>query len=92
MWAGPSENCRRVSVRPGEPAWMLAQGALRRDATSRPARSPGGINGGDRGAAIFPPGAGIVKGVAERTPFTRSQESVFQRNDVHEVNGILSLK
>ena len=68
--AGPAENCRRVSVRPGEPAWMLAQGALCRDATSRPARSPGGINGGDRGAAIFPPGAGIVKGVAENALYT----------------------
>ncbi|MDX6975073.1 hypothetical protein SJ260_01810, partial [Citrobacter portucalensis] len=28
VWTGPAENCRRVSVRPGEPAWMLAQGAL----------------------------------------------------------------
>ena len=49
---------------------MLDQGALCKDATSRPARSPGGINGGDRGAAIFPPGAGIVKGVAENALYT----------------------
>ncbi|THE44019.1 hypothetical protein DJ483_14120 [Citrobacter freundii] len=38
VWAGPAENCRRVSVRPGEPAWMLAQGAFYRDVSSRPAR------------------------------------------------------
>ncbi|CDL37997.1 hypothetical protein [Citrobacter freundii] len=38
VWAGPAENCRRVSARPGEPAWMLAQGALYRDVSSRPAR------------------------------------------------------
>ena len=38
VWTGPAENCRRVSVRPGEPAWMLAQGALYREASSRPAR------------------------------------------------------
>ena len=38
VWTGPAENCRRVSVRPGEPAWMLAQGALCKDASSRPAR------------------------------------------------------
>ena len=85
MWAGPAENCRRVSVRPGEPAWMLAQGALCRDATSRPARSPGGINGGDRGAAIFPPGAGIVKGTAI-VPLTRSQVVLSQRSDITKVN------
>ncbi len=89
--AGPAENCRRVSVRPGEPAWMLAQGALCKDATSRPARSPGGINGGDRGAAIFPPGAGIVKGTAI-VPLTRSLAFSVQRIDEHEVNGTLSLK
>lgn len=36
VWAGPAENCRRVSVRPEEPAWMRVQGAFCRDATSRP--------------------------------------------------------
>ena len=41
--------------------------------------------------AIFPPGAGIVKGTAI-VPLTRSQESVFQRHDEHEVNGTLSLR
>ena len=70
VWAGPAENCRRVSVRPGEPAWMLAQGALCRDASSRPARKPGGISGGYCVATIFPPGAGIVKGVAENALYT----------------------
>ena len=35
-----------------------------------PGPTPGGINGGDRGAAIFPPGAGIVKGVAENALYT----------------------
>ena len=38
VWTGPAENCRRVSVRPGEPAWMLAQGAFYREVSSRPAR------------------------------------------------------
>ncbi|CDL41407.1 hypothetical protein [Citrobacter freundii] len=28
VWAGPAENCRRVSVRPGEPAGMRVQGAF----------------------------------------------------------------
>ena len=38
VWAGPAENCRRVSVRPGEPAGMRVQGAFCMDAASRPAR------------------------------------------------------
>ena len=46
VWAGPAENCRRVSVRPG------------------------GISGGYCVATIFPPGAGIVKGVAENALYT----------------------
>ncbi len=33
----------------------------------------------------------MVKGVAEK-PFTRSQESMFQRNNEHKVNGTLSLR
>jgi hypothetical protein len=37
------------------------------DAGSRPARPPGGISGGNREAAIFLPGAGIVKGAATST-------------------------
>ena len=49
---------------------MLAQGALCKDASSRPARSPGGISGGDCAATIFLPGAGIVKGVAENALYT----------------------
>ena len=65
MWADPAENCRRVSVRPGEPAGMRVQGALYRDVTSCPARKPEGKSGGNHEVAIFPPGAGIVKGVAD---------------------------
>ena len=64
VWAGPAENCRRVSVRPGEPAGMRVQGAFCMDAASRPARKPGGISGGNHEVAIFLPGAGIVKGAA----------------------------
>ena len=40
----------------------------------------------------FPAGSRDCKGRGGRTPFTRSQESVLQRNDEHEVNGTLSLK
>ncbi|MBD9978603.1 hypothetical protein FOT68_21790 [Citrobacter braakii] len=35
--------------------------------------------------AIFPPGAGIVKGTAI-VPLTRSQRGLFQRSDKHKVN------
>ena len=49
---------------------MLAQGALCKDATSRPARKPEGKSGGNHEVAIFPPGAGIVKGVAENALYT----------------------
>lgn len=62
---GPAENCRRVSVRPGEAAGRRLQGVRSRDAASPPTRQPEGISGGHREAAIFRPGAGIVKGVAE---------------------------
>ncbi|GAS77804.1 hypothetical protein NGUA41_02672 [Salmonella enterica] len=68
---------------------MLAQGALCKDATSRPARKPEGISGGDHEVAIFPPGAGIVKGAAI-APLTRSLAFSVQRSDEHEVNGTLS--
>ena len=83
--AGPAENCRRVSVRPGEPAWMLAQGALYREVASRPARKPEGIIGGNHEVAIFPPGAGIVKGTAI-VPLTRSQAIWFQISEKYKVN------
>ncbi len=89
--AGPAENCRRVSVRPGEPAGMRVQGALCKDASSRPARKPEGISGGNHEVAIFPPGAGIVKGAAI-APLTRSLAFSVQRSDTAEVNGSLSLK
>ncbi|MBJ8372665.1 hypothetical protein [Citrobacter cronae] len=35
-----------------------------------PGPVPGGMSVGDRGAAIFPPGAGIVKGVAKNALYT----------------------
>ncbi len=57
VWMGPAENCRRVSVGPGEPAGMRVQGARSRDAESRPTREPGGISGGYREATIFPAGS-----------------------------------
>lgn len=88
VWADPAENCRRVSVRPEEPAWMRVQGAFCRDATSCPPRLPGGISGGYCEATIFLPGAGIVKGAAI-APLTRSRVMKRQRNAGRKVNGII---
>ena len=58
---------------------MLAQGALYREVASRPARKPEGIIGGNHEVAIFPPGAGIVKGVAENALYTFTGTGVSEK-------------
>ena len=78
VWAGPAENCRRISARPREPAGMRVQGAFCRDATSRPARSPGGISGGDCEATIFRAGSRDCKGRGEERPLHVHRNQCFR--------------